>query len=108
MAAVPQLYSEWKLTFLFSQLSSVAADRLSSSHTQSKSATDKERKSRSTKPLPLPIKPQRVDNLRRYTSESSQNNRSFHTSDIQVIISLTMSRCKVFFFLSSFVCGGEK
>lgn len=36
-AAVPQLYSEWKLTFRFSQLSKVAVDRLLVSQTQSNS-----------------------------------------------------------------------
>lgn len=38
MAAVPQLYSVWKLTFRLSQLSRVALDLPPSSHTQSKSA----------------------------------------------------------------------
>lgn len=38
MAAVPQLYSMWKLTFRLSQLSRVAEDLFRSSHTQSKSA----------------------------------------------------------------------
>lgn len=37
MAAVPQLYSEWKLTFRLSQVSSVAVDRLLPSQTQSNS-----------------------------------------------------------------------
>lgn len=36
-AAVPQLYSEWKLTFRFSQLNKVAVDRLLVSQTQSNS-----------------------------------------------------------------------
>lgn len=38
MAAVPQLYSMWKLTFRLSQLSRVAEDLFWSSHTQSNSA----------------------------------------------------------------------
>ena len=38
MAAVPQLYSVWKLTLRLSQLSRVAEDLFRSSHTQSKSA----------------------------------------------------------------------
>lgn len=37
MAAVPQLYSEWKLTLRLSQLSNVAVDRLLASQTQSNS-----------------------------------------------------------------------
>lgn len=37
MAAVPQLYSTWKLTFRLSQLSRVAEDLFRSSQTQSKS-----------------------------------------------------------------------
>lgn len=36
-AAVPQLYSEWKLTFRFSQLNKVAVDLLLVSQTQSNS-----------------------------------------------------------------------
>lgn len=42
MAAVPQLYSVWKLTFRLSQLSRVAEDLFRSSHTQSKSAAAEE------------------------------------------------------------------
>lgn len=38
MAAVPQLYSVWKLTLRLSQLSRVAEDLFRSSQTQSKSA----------------------------------------------------------------------
>lgn len=39
IAAVPQLYSEWKFTLRLSQLSNVAVDRLLASQTQSNSET---------------------------------------------------------------------
>lgn len=39
MAAVPQLYSEWKFTLRLSQLSNVAVDLLLASQTQSNSVT---------------------------------------------------------------------
>lgn len=39
MAAVPQLYSVWKLTLRLSQLSRVAEDLFRSSQTQSKSSS---------------------------------------------------------------------
>lgn len=39
IAAVPQLYSEWKFTLRLSQLSNVDVDRLSASQTQSNSET---------------------------------------------------------------------
>lgn len=39
IAAVPQLYSEWKLTLRLSQLSNVAVDLLLASQTQSNSGT---------------------------------------------------------------------
>lgn len=42
MAAVPQLYSEWKLTLRLSQVSSVAVDRLLPSQTQSNSASNRQ------------------------------------------------------------------
>lgn len=51
MAAVPQLYSTWKLTFRLSQLSRVAEDLFKSSQTQSKSRRGKARLGESLEPL---------------------------------------------------------